>query len=30
MDTDFNLDRFVDAQAGVYDQALAELQGGQP
>ena len=29
MDTDFNLERFVDAQAGVYDQALAELHAGR-
>jgi uncharacterized protein (DUF1810 family) len=25
----FNLDRFVQAQAGVYEQALAELRAGQ-
>jgi len=29
MDTDFDLERFVDAQRGVYDQALAELQAGR-
>jgi uncharacterized protein (DUF1810 family) len=29
MNTDFNLERFVDAQAGVYDQALAELRAGR-
>jgi len=29
MDTDFNLERFVEAQQGVYDQALAELQAGR-
>jgi uncharacterized protein (DUF1810 family) len=29
MTTDFNLERFVDAQAGVYDQALAELRAGR-
>jgi len=29
MDTDFNLARFVDAQAGVYEQALAELHAGR-
>jgi uncharacterized protein (DUF1810 family) len=29
MNTDFNLERFVEAQQGVYDQALAELQAGR-
>lgn len=29
MDTDFNLQRFVDAQQGVYEQALAELRAGR-
>lgn len=29
MNTDFDLERFVDAQAGVYDQALAELRAGR-
>jgi len=29
MNTDFNLERFVDAQAGVYDQVLAELRAGR-
>jgi len=29
MDTDFNLERFVEAQQGAYDQALAELQAGR-
>jgi uncharacterized protein (DUF1810 family) len=29
MNTDFNLDRFVEAQAGVYAQALAELRAGR-
>ena len=29
MDIEFNLERFVDAQKGVYDQALAELQAGR-
>jgi uncharacterized protein (DUF1810 family) len=28
MTTDFNLERFVDAQIGVYDTALAELRAG--
>jgi uncharacterized protein (DUF1810 family) len=28
MHIEFNLDRFVEAQAGVYAQALAELQAG--
>jgi uncharacterized protein (DUF1810 family) len=28
MATDFNLERFVDAQIGVYDTALAELRAG--
>jgi len=28
MDTDFNLQRFVDAQQGIYEQALAELRAG--
>lgn len=29
MDTDFNLERFVEAQQGVYDTALAELRAGR-
>jgi uncharacterized protein (DUF1810 family) len=29
MDTDFDLERFVDAQQGVYDGALAELRAGR-
>nr|WP_314541424.1 DUF1810 domain-containing protein [uncultured Massilia sp.] len=29
MDTDFDLERFVTAQQGVYDTALAELQAGR-
>ncbi|QJE01377.1 DUF1810 domain-containing protein [Massilia forsythiae] len=29
MQTDFNLERFVEAQQGVYDKALAELQAGR-
>jgi len=29
MDTDFNLQRFVDAQQGIYEQALAELRAGR-
>jgi len=29
MASDFNLERFVEAQAGVYEQALAELQAGR-
>ena len=29
MDDPFDLQRFVDAQAGVYDQALAELRAGR-
>jgi uncharacterized protein (DUF1810 family) len=29
MDTDFNLERFVEAQADVYDKALAELRAGR-
>lgn len=28
MDTDFDLERFVDAQQGVYERALAELRAG--
>lgn len=28
MSTDFNLERFVEAQQGVYDKALAELRAG--
>jgi uncharacterized protein (DUF1810 family) len=28
-DDPFNLDRFVQAQAGIYQQALAELRAGQ-
>jgi uncharacterized protein (DUF1810 family) len=28
MATDFNLERFVDAQIGIYDTALAELRAG--
>jgi len=28
MDTDFNLQRFIDAQQGVYPKALAELHAG--
>ena len=28
MDTDYNLQRFVDAQAPVYDKVLAELRAG--
>ncbi|MCS0581592.1 DUF1810 domain-containing protein [Massilia pinisoli] len=28
MTTDFNLERFVDAQIGVYDTALTELRAG--
>jgi uncharacterized protein (DUF1810 family) len=28
MSTDFNLERFVEAQQGVYDKALAELRTG--
>lgn len=29
MDESFDLQRFVDAQAGVYDEALAELKAGR-
>lgn len=29
MDTDFDLERFVAAQAGVYPQVVAELRGGR-
>lgn len=29
MDTDFDLERFVTAQQGVYETALAELQAGR-
>ncbi|HEX9172442.1 MAG TPA: DUF1810 domain-containing protein [Telluria sp.] len=29
METDFNLQRFVDAQAPVYDKVLAELRAGR-
>jgi uncharacterized protein (DUF1810 family) len=29
MELEFNLERFVDAQQGVYDQALAELRAGR-
>ena len=29
MATDFNLERFVEAQNGVYDTALAELRAGR-
>lgn len=29
MSNDFNLERFVDAQQGVYDTALAELRAGR-
>lgn len=29
MDTDFDLERFVSAQAGVYQQVVAELRGGR-
>ncbi|MDN4054500.1 DUF1810 domain-containing protein [Massilia sp. YIM B02763] len=29
MDTDFDLERFVTAQQGVYEAALAELQAGR-
>lgn len=29
MELEFNLERFVDAQKGVYEQALAELQAGR-
>lgn len=29
MDNDFNLERFVDAQQGVYGTALAELRAGR-
>src|SRR5438067_11752547 len=29
MQSDFNLDRFVDAQQGVYETALAELRAGR-
>ena len=29
MNTEFDLERFVDAQQGVYEQALAELEAGR-
>lgn len=29
MASDYNLDRFVDAQRGIFDHALAELRAGQ-
>src|SRR5690349_24014751 len=28
-DVDYNLDRFIDAQNGVYEQALSELKAGR-